>query len=327
MPIVSEVLDNVMDRVFERSKRQQPLGLTSGFPELDRVIGEGWARQELTYLVGDSGVGKSWLATWFMVNGAHFLFEKPDQRPLPSVSLTAEQNAEHNTRRPIIVFWSMEMGQMPVIVRIVSLAVRLATGVSFNSADLRMGEIGCKEGDANFEERSAVFRRGYGILKNWGKHMCLDFDDRSVEDFAVTLERLSVENDIVMVIIDYFRRISEFDSDGSMAMAQEVRSMQLAELAKEFDTHVFCIFDVTKLGQTARRVHAEHMKGGTAAQYDADLVLTMNLTSDKDDANMDSEVMVDLAVEKNRYGDRRTFRLMFDKRIGYFSLAERQQIV
>jgi len=138
-----------------------------------------------------------------------------------------------------------------------------------------------------------------------------------------TLSELSIDNDIVLVVIDYFRKIEEYDSDGSIAMAQDARSQQLSDLAKLYDCHVLCIFDVTRMGQHNKRIGLEHMKGGTAAQYDADIVLTLNrheLTNTSD--TYPREDLLDLTIAKNRFGLSTSLLVGIDRATGHISGVE-----
>jgi len=160
------------------------------------------------------------------------------------------------------------------------------------------------------------------LRSEWGPHVFIEFDDRSIPEFCETLDELSADHDIVLVVIDYFRRIDEFQSEGNIALAQEARSTALSDLAKYYDCHVLCIFDITRSGQNAGRVALNHMKGGTAAQYDADVVLTLNEHSGSDPPRekevYPSHGMLDMTVAKNRFGTTKTIQLRVDRTIGCF---------
>jgi replicative DNA helicase len=77
------------------------------------------------------------------------------------------------------------------------------------------------------------------------------------------------------VIVDYFRLIEEVALDGGAATRQEQVSKKLKEIAKCYDCHVMSIFDMNKEGQRETIPSALAMKGGSAAQYDADIIMTM----------------------------------------------------
>jgi len=101
--------------------------------------------------------------------------------------------------------------------------------------------------------------------------------------------------------------------------------MQLSQLAKYYDCHVLSVFDITRLGQQAERVGLQHMKGGTAAQYDADVVLVLN---EHEKGGKEKDVysrhgVVELMVAKNRFGVTKTIQLQIDRGTGLIEPAHR----
>lgn len=331
MPKLCDVLPQVWERIALRMRTTQPMGLTTGIPDLDRVLGQGWTRQELTYLVGDSGVGKSWLTSWFVLSGARWLFEHPDERPFSGYLLSVDkqervqqQVLEKEGKPPLVVFWSLEMMEMATVTRFTTQTVWMLLGKDLDSADVRLGRLteGVTEED---------FARAYMCLRGeWGKYIWMDYTDRTIEDFRETLDDLSSDHDIVLVVIDYFRRIEEFESEGNIAVAQEVRSGALSELAHYYDCHVLCVFDITRTGQRASRIQLSHMKGGTAAQYDADTVLVLNehlIDTGRRKETYSREGLLDLEVAKNRFGMTGTIQLEIDRATGAIEPVSRGQAV
>jgi len=323
MPLLSNVLEEVWERILARmATDRDPIGLTTGIPELDTALGEGWNRQQLTYLVGDSGIGKSWLATWSILSGARWLAES-GQRPLSGYVIHGGQDQRVQemiqskaSKTPLIVFWSLEMAEMEVVLRMLAQATKLCTGEDVDTALLRLGKTGGMSVDA---VTSAT-----PILREWGKHIYLEFRDRSVDELRQTLAELAVDYDVCLIAIDYFRKLEEYDSDGSIAVAQETRSQQLSDLAKLYDTHVLCIIDVTRVGQVAKRIELSHIRGGAAAQFDADVILILNEheLSNKSDTH-ERVALLDLEIAKSRFGPNARFLVQIDRATGSFQIGKR----
>lgn len=317
MPLLPGLLDEVLERIYRRRESGAPMGLTTGITRLDELLGEGWERQQLTYLVGDSGIGKSWLALWFVMQGAKWLAENAPGRPHSDYFITSDierhikervQNKE--SKLPLVVFWSLEMAQFMVMIRMVSMATWMLTNKKLDSARLKLGKL-----DAN---ESLNLVEGYNALHDkWGQHIFLEFDTPTIYEFQVVLNELAESYDIVLIVVDYFRRIEEFQGDGA-AQIQAARSSGLRDMAKLYDCHVMSIFDINRIGQRSKTVQLGHMKDGTAAQYDADNVLIMNDQQGKEEGFYDTVGRIWLQVAKNRFGETGNIELSVDRSVGSF---------
>jgi len=265
-------------------------GLTTGLPQLDELIGGGWERQQLSYLVGDSGVGKSWLATFWILKAVEWLIKHPGLRPSTGYVLTGEAEddsvrkavLDKSSKPPIIVFWSLEMAESPVVIRLLSQLSQTVLGKPFDSACLMRGTMGAPAGTPEWAARQDAFRTLYHALHDkYGQHVFLEFEARSVADMRHILDELAVGYDICLLVVDYFRLIDEVATDGNMTTVQAERSRKLREVAKEYDCHVLSIFDINREGQRAGQPQTYHMRGGVAAHYDADLVLTLAIADEE----------------------------------------------
>ena len=286
MPFLSGVAIDICTEILTRATDPSPVGLTSGINEVDEMLGGGFVRQQLSYLVGDSGVGKSWLASSWVLNAAKHLHEGDDSRPrtgyrVSEVSDTKlmkvrQDVANKENKLPIIVFWSLEMAEFPLVVRMISQLTALYSEgkQGIDSAMLLRGTFGV----GGLDKDNPVVQRLSNVgnmLNMYGSHIYMDFDSRTVQQFRGVLDELVQTYDVCMCVIDYFRLIDEIAYDGNMSTLQAERSKSLKEVAREYDCHVLSLFDITREGQKAGMVNVNQMKGGTAAQYDADLVLTL----------------------------------------------------
>ena len=312
-------------RIIMRQLIEGPIGLPSGISELDNSLGDGWNRQELSYLVGDSGVGKSWMVSFVALQGAKYLAEHPEWRPHSGYmvdpdgqeAIKQEQVATKENKQPLIVIWSLEMPELPVVVRMTCQVAKMITGTDINSGLLKRGKWSENQG----EEQLAA-QKAYDVLCNtWGKYLYFDFDSRTVTEFCALLSDLILRYDVCLVLIDYFRKIEEVNAEGS-AEVQSNKSRDLSDIAKFFDTHVCAVFDVTRVGEMAKQIRPEHMKGGTAAKYDADIVLIMEeyVVGQERADRYERQGVIDLSVAKNRMGETGTIRLTLDRATGWFAL-------
>jgi len=316
MPSVDKLSEKVFSILAKRMESKEPCGLSAGLLDLDEYLGGGWNRQELTYLVGDSGKGKSWLASYFMLQGAKWLCEHPGVRPMTGYlenmdSQVVSRVRDKQSKIPIIVLWSLEMSEIPVVVRLMTQATAMKTGMNLDSALIKQGKY-TRSGETEEVrgERQRALSEGYGILHtSFGPHLYVIFNDHNVTDFRKSMDELSLKYDICLVVIDYFRLIQEAESDGSIPSAQQEKSSELKLLAKEYDTHVLSIFDINRQGQIAKKVDLRHMRGGVAAQYDADVVLMLSWGEEIKEDEHPINVHVVLTLSKNRFGQWHQFDL------------------
>jgi len=308
MPFLSDYIGEVYRNLSMRMTTDSPIGLTTGLPELDEMVGGGWGRQQLTYLVGDSGVGKSWMAMAWMLAGARWLASNPEDRPVSGYILSGAEVSE-NVRRmvqdkenkpPIIVFWSLEMAETPVTARLMSLLAYDLFNLQLNSGQLLRGRLEAERGSAEWDRKVSILKNLYREIKEvYGQRLYIEFDARTISQFRGILDELAKAYDVCLVVVDYFRLIQEVGYDGNQATAQEQRSEKLRSIAKDYDCHLISIFDINRQGQTSKTVEAHHMRWGVAANYDADFVLTVQDVGEEEDIS--EEKRLRLKVAKGRY--------------------------
>ena len=291
MSYLEDVIGEVYAEIARRVDSDQPPGLTTGLAELDDIIGGGWVRQQLSYLVADSGIGKSWLAMSWVLKAAKWIAENQGSRPASGYVTSNDQDdtqtmvKDKEGKPPVIVFWSLEMSEAPLVVRMMSQLAH-EEGLPVDSGKLLRGNF---EGGLT-EEMSRVFGRVYHLLHDvYGRTVYLEFAARSISQFREVLDALVQAQDVCLVVVDYFRLIDEVSMDGNMTTIQAERSKKLKEIAKEYDCHVLSIFDINREGQKAGKPQTYHMRGGVAAHYDADLVLTLE-TEEEEHAHLPANI-------------------------------------
>ena len=305
MPLLRNLLDLAYENLAQRMSSTRPIGLTTGFSLVDEALGGGLVRQQLSYLVGNSGIGKSWLVSWFMIQAALKLAQDAENIPISGYVLSGE-NLNDNIKQavldkegkpPIIVFWSLEMAEVPVAFRLISQmsTISEAGTISINSRDLLQGKLG-NDPTIMKERLGKVYLE---MKENIGDYIYLEFRANNIIQFKEVLNDLTKTYDIVAVFVDYFKLIDQMTPDGVRSSIQEARSNALGEICKDYDCHVMSIFDVNRQGQLADQVHVYHMKDGTAAVYDSDLVITLNLLEGCDGRGSKKQLV--FSVEKARW--------------------------
>lgn len=335
MPFLSDLAGTVYEELARRMTSTQPPGLTTGLPAVDEMVGGGWVRQQLSYLVGDSGVGKSWLASSWMLRGVQWLVEHPNERPMTGYVLpegaSAVQRAvlDKENKTPIIVFWSLEMAESPVITRFMAQLGKDIYGIALESGKLLRGNIGATPGTPEWDETIVKMRGIYQLLAGqYGKHVYMEFQANTVSQFRQVLDELTAAYDIVFVVVDYFRLIDDIAYDGSMSTLQATKSNKLKEVARDYDCHVLSLFDITRSGQLSSNIDVNQMKGGTAAQYDADLVLTLaENKEDKQAARTQQSPYKHLVlrVGKGRHVANSYIELRMEMSTGYVELWDQKE--
>ena len=319
MPFLDELAGTTLNKLVERWNSDEPLGVSTGLAELDEMFGGGFIRQELSYLVGDSGVGKSWLAVAWAVEGASWLSK--GNRPATGFVVTDDSELQRlvsnkQNKPQLIVFWSLEMPPTPIGIRLISQA-STHVGYNLDSKVLRRG------GEyTQYPEFLASISAATGFMTTIGKYCYFEFDATTVAEFRSVLTELSIGYDIVMVYVDYFRLIEDIAMDGNMATLQAERSGKLRGISRDYDCHVMSIIDINREGEKSKTsAGAQYMKGGTAAKYDSDLVLYLSVHEDSLDKATGmvlktDEVKLVLSIPKGRSVPQSMTTIMLNRATG-----------
>jgi len=313
--------NKVIVELTRRTKSGEPIGTQTGIPYIDEDLG-GLPRQTLSYLVGDSGVGKSCLATYMLLTGAKWLHKR--KRGPASAYVTDNEDrevhrkhvAQKENKLPIVVFWSLEMSESMVVTRVLAQMTKIETNITISYEELLRGKL---SGDQR--ETAIALKRGIDVIQEIGPHIAMIFRDRTIDQFMGTLRELALRYDICLVIVDYFRKIQDITMDGGVHR-QEAVSSALMDMAREFDCHVMSIFDLNREGEKASRPRLYHMKWGTAARYDADYIFFMwwdrKDKRDRDEGKRIRDVRVHLELAKARSASTGKTEVWFVPECGWF---------
>lgn len=327
MKFADDLTTQVLAELSRRVSSSDPVGLPTGIEELDELLG-GLPRQMLSYLVGDSAVGKSLFASYLLLETAIWLAKRGSGPASAYILDTTDQITRrhvHDKERkpPVVVFWSLEMSEAMVATRLLTQATKLSTGITIDSGKLIRGKM---EGTPGADLVGAL-KKGYQVIQEVGHNLVLVFRDQTVADFRATLTELALTHDICLVVIDYFRLIQDVIMESSGAGRQEAVSRDLMTLAREFDCHVLSIFDINREGQKNRKPRVTDMKWGTAPQYDADIVLLMwidRYTKEQLESGADVPIQhVTIEIAKARDAPKGRIDLALEVKCGQFESWKR----
>jgi replicative DNA helicase len=213
-------------------------------------------------------------------------------------------------RKPLVVFWSLEMDELSVYSRMLSQVARIEHDARVDSHRLLRGE----PAGVDFDTLQGIQNN---LRDKYGPHIFLEFSDRTLAQMERTLRTLVMHgNDIVLLVIDYFRLIQDQATNGSSVSRQEMVSARLRDVARYFDCHVLAIYDLNQEGMKQAVPKVWHMKWGTGAIYDADLVMglgwdnsTMQRVNDNEQIESAGTI---LQVLKQRNGPTGGFKFTMD---------------
>ena len=288
---IHDVLNTAMEEINSiPDDGNMVTGLPSGFSELDKMT-TGFHDDELIILAARPGVGK----TAFALNVAQFVGLKTDKT---------------------VAMFSLEMGAEQLVQRM------LASEGLIDSQHLRTGQL------TDEEWRKLVVAAG--SLDNTSIYID-DTPGIKMSEIRAKARRLAKEKgNLGLIVIDYLQLI---EGPRSESRQQEVSaiSRQLKKLAKELHIPVIALSQLSRSveqRQDKRPVLSDIRESGSIEQ-DADIVAFLyrdDYYRDERDEDDEGEVEaeedngeVEVIIEKNRSGTRRTVKLMFSKPYNRFS--------
>lgn len=306
---ISSILDDI-DQNMTNHLNMKNAGLTgidTGFNSINDLT-DGFQRGDLIILAARPGTGKTALAINFALNGAKSLLEN-------------NINGLNN-KKPLIVFFSMEMSKTELVQRMISreAKINLKTVRDFKlSRDELTTYTTCKDELAKLP-----------IL------IC-DTSGLTIMDIQSTLKRLSAEYDIQLVIVDYLQLIkltNEVNSGFNRQQEVSTISRILKQIAREINTPVVALSQLSRKieerkarfeGENPRPVLSDLRESG-AIEQDADIVTFLYYQHANESNENENEKApmsnlfspITLAIEKHRNGPTGDCSLLFAKQYGEF---------
>lgn len=231
---ISNALQAYMDKLDIQMLTGEATGIPSGFNQFDNYTG-GFHREEVVYLTGVEGMGKTQLLLDIILNQA-------------SMGLC-------------VLFFSLEMSQEQVIRRLIS----MYTGISIDR--LKSAKIDLSE----LERLAEAHKR----LEEMNIHIIDKYSPLSPLQLQRELRRMKRHMKIDMVCIDGLWLMRDDDLPNGAVGWQEYQGIprKLATIVKEFNTRMLVIHqynsNLTSRNDTASYPRLSDMAGGKPVQQNA----------------------------------------------------------
>lgn len=263
---IEHILVELREKIEKQKNRGDVTGLATGFSNVDRIT-SGFQPEELIILAARPSMGKSALALNFALN-------------------IAKRNK--NGQATVAVF-SLEMSNDQLVSRMVSLEGDI------DGNRLRRGALDSKDW-ANFH---AANQSLYSLN--------IVFDDSaavSVSDIRAKCRKLSQENRLDFVVIDYLQLIKGDSRAGNRQEEVARISRSLKQMARELKVPVLALSQLSRAVETRddkRPVLADLRESGSIEQ-DADIVMFLYRDDyyTRDESKKTGDV--ELSIAKNRQG-------------------------
>ncbi len=297
-----EALRDVLDRYVEDTEQLvggRVGGVESGFVDLDRQLGGGFQPSDLLILAARPGVGKS----AFALNVAKSAAEtrKPDGRPR------------------IVAFFSLEMASEQVIERL------LAGESGINSTRIR-GHVW-----TDYEEGAIM--NAVGRLAD----LPLYIDDSvnlSVVALRSKARRLSLEEGLDLIVVDYMQLMSGTNTFGNRVQEISEISRSLKALARDLNVPVLALSQLSRAVENRPRHEPllSDLRESGAIEQDADVVLflyrpDMVFTGEEwERQHPDQDYprgIADVIIAKHRNGPTGRMQVVFEEQTTTFRNAAR----
>ena len=294
---IREVLDEYMEKAasLETSHDIHLSPIATGFPDLDRLLGDGLQRSDLVIIAARPSLGKSTLA----LNIAH--------------KAAREQLAR-------VAVFSLEMSAEQIVNRL------LASQAKINSHRMRVGLLNEKEKQ---DEYDAI-----GYLSELPIYIDESPFQRIVE-MRSKITRLHNEQPIDLLIVDYIQLIagSSGRSENRVQDVSEV-TRSLKSIAREFDVPVLALSQLSRAPEQRlnHRPLLSDLRESGSIEQDADVVAFIYredkyVTSDEWEKRRPSDPypanIAELIVAKHRNGPTGTIPLYFDENLVRFESMTR----
>ena len=318
MSKMREVTDRYVTKKLGHWKPEETHKLTgtdSGFKSINAYF-DGFQPGDLIILAARPGTGKTALALNFAVNAAKSLREDP------TYALSV--------KRPVVVIFSMEMGEEQLVERMI------ATQSYVNISNIKKNHL-------DPVQREQV-RNATEVLSEL-PILINDSSSLSIMDIQANLRRYATDYDIKLVIVDYLQllkgQIGGFStSNRQQEVANISRLLKLA--ARDINTPIIALAQLSRKIEERRSKTADgdnpkpllsDLRESGAIEQDADIVTFLyykNSAMENDEeeteegekpqmkANRSTNTPIEFLIEKHRNGSTGSCSLNFVKQVGKF---------
>jgi replicative DNA helicase len=206
----------------------------------------------------------------------------------PSMGKTALSlhNATHAAQSGYgVLYLSMEMKDSELADRAISSLGRINLGSILT-------------GDMSHDEWDGV-TRAVGKVQDIALHI-LDKSGLNFYQVATTARRHKRKHGLDVLVVDYLQLMSGADSEKRHAQIEEI-TRNLKSLAKELDTAVLLLSQLSRKTEESRRPKLSHLRDSGSIEQDADVVLFIH-REEVDNPETMHKNYADIHIAKNRQG-------------------------
>jgi replicative DNA helicase len=296
-------------------KHDGVVGLTTGFLEMDKILG-GLRRSDLLILAGRPSMGKTALATNVAYNSCLSLYKEAQEKNLPVKEVGS------------VGFFSLEMSSEQLATRLISSTSGLDSSHIF-------------DGRISAEDFTGLVQASADL-----SHLPFFIDDTpalSIAALRSRARRLKRLHNVRLLVVDYLQLVRASTSLAMNNRVQEVSEITqgLKAIAKELDIPVLALSQLSRQVESRedKRPQLSDLRESGSIEQDADVVMFIYReeyylaraepkvgTQEHETwkADMDKAMNVaEIIVAKHRNGPISTARLHFEGRLTQFSnLAE-----
>lgn len=307
----------VLDELHNRTEKGIKYGFqcyNTGFGAIDQAIG-GLSQGEMMLIGGAQGVGKTIMCLQMARNLAH-------DKQAHVLYICFEHDADYLLKRLIPLESVNPIGATPF-------------DQGLTERDVLQGIDKAAEGKVGFIDMLNASGRGKLVLKKM-----LGYKDRlslikgdSLKSTLQAIRSMIIEmkaqtDGHIVVFIDYLQKIPVFPEPVTEEEKVTIITQTLKDMALSLQVPIVTIVAADREGLKAKRLRMHHLRGSSALDYEADIVLILN---DKDKIISKTNVAynpskiadykqyVIVTVEKNRTG-RKMLDFEFKKHFKFFCL-------
>lgn len=274
---IKDLLKDAYERAERADKDEAFLGISSGFKDLDNLLG-GFQNSDLIILASRPSVGKTSLALDFLRTAA--LVEKKK-----------------------VALFSLEMSNTQIIDRLLG----MEAGVPF--WDIRTGKMN--------DEKFVKLADCMGQLADSDIYID-DKPGQSVLEIRTKARRLTLEQGVDMIIVDYLQLMHGTHRDNRVLEVQEI-SQGLKNLARELRVPVLALSQLSRAieQRNTRRPQLSDLRESGSIEQDADVVMFID-REETHNPDTEKKGMGELILAKHRNGPTGMVNLAFVKEIASF---------
>ena len=288
-----ELIPKVLDKMSDASKIKGGLiGITSGFKLLDSYT-QGFQKQDLIIIAARPATGKT------------------------SLALNMAYNMAKAGKK--VVFFSLEMGGMPLTQRLMSMESLVSSEL------LRSGQLSDAQWDKVMSTSVELEKYSQNILFNTNSTL-------TIAELQNKCRKLKSENNLDCVMIDYLQLMhagrDDYNGKNSYSKSYNNRQEEVAEisralkgLARDLDIPVIALAQVNRAAEKNAKLQLSDIKESGQIEQDADIVIMIEKQKFEDPNDSTKQVTNDdyasdkviLNIAKHRNGKTGDVELRFDR--------------